>query len=199
MEDISVRIMNKIRRGGRDKFVSSDDFSKIAGDATARQVLKRLEAKGELMKIERGLWYYPKTLIDGTPFFLCEPKRAIEGSMKKNNVRIIQIPTSLHSALHLGENAPRFLTDGPTRHLSISDNISIEGKHSSDTRIFLFKSQKIRNTYILLKFIGEKVVNEEQLKFLDAYTRDHGYGPRISEFDLLPSWMRKKIEGISGR
>lgn len=194
MASISEKIINKIKRGGRDHFVSAADFLDITSDVTARQTLRRLEKCGMLVKINTGLWFYPKALYD-VPIEYCKPESIAVELRKRYGVQSVPIPFDWLAGLNVhSENLPLYFTTGPTKQLNLNSECQVTFQHTADFTIFAFSNVKMRNAYICMKLIGRQCLTEEQIAYIKK--KIHGAWNASTERDslLFKTWMRKVIQ-----
>src|SRR5262245_9136041 len=60
MDSIHDKIANRIQRQGRGKVLTPKDFLDLASRAAADQTLSRLVRAGDLERLGRGLYHYPR-------------------------------------------------------------------------------------------------------------------------------------------
>ena len=68
MQSIDNQIISRIYGHQRGWAFSKNDFVDLGGDAAIRKALSRLEAKGTIRRVIRGVYDYPRisTLLDET-------------------------------------------------------------------------------------------------------------------------------------
>lgn len=191
METISEKIQNRIKRGGREHFVSSDDFMDLTNDATARQTLRRLEKSGMLTKIDTGLWYYPRS-IHGVDIQYCNPEKIAAELKRRYGIQCAPIPSNWLIDMCVSiEDLPLYYTNGPTRQVNLWPNVQATFQHTTDLTIFAISIAKVRDVYICMKLIGPKGLTNEHMEYLKQ--KIHGLHGASFERDsmLLKPWMRK--------
>lgn len=73
MKSINERIEARIVRWKRGRIFFNNDFADLGGSDVIRQVLGRLTKEGKIIRIARGIYYYPKTLAKAGASFLNIP------------------------------------------------------------------------------------------------------------------------------
>lgn len=193
METISEKIQNRIKRGGREHFVSSDDFLDLTNDATARQTLRRLEHSGMLVKIDTGLWYYPRSTY-GVDINFCEPEKIAKELRKRYGIQSVPVPSSWLADMRLPiDDLPLYFTNGPTRQVNLWPTVQATFRHTTDLTMFAISVSKVRDAYICMKLIGQKDFIDDHLEYLNQ--KLHGLHSASYERDLmlLKPWMRKML------
>ena len=191
METISEKIQNRIKRGGRDKFVSSDDFWDLTNDATARQTLRRLEKSEMLTKIDTGLWYYPRSMY-GVDIQYCKPEKIAAELKKRYGIQSAPVPSNWLIDMRVSiEDLPLYYTNGPTRQVNLWPRVQATFQHTTDLTIFAISIARVRDAYICMKLIGHEGLTDERIEYLKQ--KIHGLKGASFERDsmLLKPWMRK--------
>lgn len=191
MITISEKIQNRIKRGGRDNFVSSDDFLDLTNDATARQTLRRLEKSGMLTKIDTGLWYYPRSLY-GVDITYCKPEKIATEIKKRYGIHSSPIPFGWLTDMGVSiAGLPLYYTNGSTRRVNLWPTVQATFQHTTDLTMFAMPNVKMRNAYICMKVIGPKDLTDEHIKYIKHKLNGlHGVSFEKSVM-LLKPWMRK--------
>lgn len=84
-----------------------------------------------------------------------------------------------------------FITDGSQRRVTIGKGKGILFRHSSEMRIFAFKSQLMALIVAALREIGEDNVTEEQLAVIKEHLASVSEEDFNHDMQLAPIWVRK--------
>ncbi|MEI6971959.1 MAG: DUF6088 family protein [bacterium] len=60
MQSVEQQILSRIYGTGRDWIFSQSDFADLGTRAAIDKSLQRLDAKGTIRRVIRGIYYYPK-------------------------------------------------------------------------------------------------------------------------------------------
>ena len=154
---VSNKIENIITQSEKGKLLFVSDFTQYGNYDTVRKSLQRLANKGIIIRISKGIYYYPKTdELFGDLFPTAdEIGKAIA---QRDRARIIPTGAYAQHLLGLSTQIPMnivYLTDGSTRKVKIGNqtiifkktspkNLSFESKLSS-LIIQALKSKKEKN------------------------------------------------------
>ncbi len=154
---VSNKIENIITKSEKGKLLFVSDFTQYGNYDTVRKSLQRLANKGIIIRISKGIYYYPKT---DELFGVLYPTADEIGKAIAQRDRARIIPTGAYAQhlLGLSTQIPMnivYLTDGSTRKVKIGNqtiifkktspkNLSFESKLSS-LIIQALKSKKEKN------------------------------------------------------
>jgi hypothetical protein len=174
-----------------------DDFAKFGSPETVKKALQRLEGSGLLVRLAKGIYWYPKkekelygVKITGEPS-LDEIAKAIA---KRDKARIV--PTGVHALnlLNLSTQVPTnvvYLTDGVARRIKIGTGKGILFKHTSDLKRLAYKSRHLMLIVSAMREIGEGNVYPDELKILKSHFSHITKQEFETDIKLIPVWIRK--------
>jgi hypothetical protein len=197
MESIACQIEKEIKRRSRGKLYFNSDFAAYGSPEAIKKTLQRLEKAKSLMRVAHGIYYYPKIEAKwGNAIIPPTIEEIAQGIAKRDKVRII--PTGVYSlnALGLSTQVPAnivFITDGAARRISIGKGKGILFKHSSETRIFAYKSKILMLIVSALREIGEDNCTETQLAIIKKHLQQVPKSEFNSDIQLAPLWVRKTL------
>jgi Family of unknown function (DUF6088) len=128
MTDIAKKIMKTVRRHGRgNRVYRARDFLHLGSDSAVWQALSRLTKAGEMRRIARGLYDYPRhsKLLDAAVPASTDVVAKSLGAIAKDDIAAanalgVTTAVSVRTA---------YLTGGPTR-MCVVGNRTIELKHA---------------------------------------------------------------------
>ena len=190
-------IKNQVIESGRGTLFFPETFAMSGTSDAVRSALVRLCENKILERIAQGIYYYPK--IDtkwgsgAIPPSIEEIARAIA---KRDKVRIA--PTGAYAVYQLGLSTQIpanvvFVTDGSPRRVAVGKGKGILFKHSSEMRIFAFKSQLMALIAAAMREIGEEKITEEQLSIIKKRLAEVEKEHFDADIQLVPIWVRKKL------
>ena len=100
MDDLKTKILSRVRGKGRGEVYVSKDFLDLGNRAAVDQALSRLVKAGELRRLGRGLFDFPRVNARLGGELSPEPSRVAEAVARKRGGRIT--PSGAHAANALG-------------------------------------------------------------------------------------------------
>ncbi len=197
MESTAYQIENRIKSGSRKKLYFNADFAAYGSPEAIKKTLQRLAKSGLLMRVAHGIYYYPQIEAKwGNTAIPPTIEEIAKGIAKRDKIRIV--PTGIYAlnALGLSTQVPVnivFITDGAARRISIGKGKGILFKHSSETRIFAYKSKILMLIVSALREIGEGNFTVTQLEIIKKHLHEVTYNEFNTDIQLAPLWVRKTL------
>lgn len=174
------------------------DFEDIATDVAIRQALSRMVKRGEIIRVSRGIYCYPRSNpalgLDVIP----PPVEEIAQRLAQRDMVKI-IPTGDHALNQLGLSTQVpgnavYITNGARKKINLGKGRNIVFRESNEFRIFEFKSKIMMLAVSAIRSIGEDNIGEDILTVIREIVRK--VSPEIYRHDLrlAPAWVRKKLE-----
>ena len=189
---VSKIIENIVSKSKQGKLFFVSDLLEYGKYDTVRKTLQRLVKKGVLIRISKGIYYYPKIdKVLGTLYPTAE--EIAKAIAKRDKAKII--PTGAY-ALHLlglSTQIPMnvvYLTDGSARKIKIGNQTIIFKKTSPKN---LYFESKLSSLIIQsLKSLKEDNVNEIVKQKLTDIIKQSGEANKIKK-DIInaPIWIQK--------
>ena len=189
---VSKIIENIVSKSKQGKLFFVSDFLEYGKYDTVRKTLQRLVKKGVLIRISKGIYYYPKIdKVLGTLYPTAE--EIAKAIAKRDKAKII--PTGAY-ALHLlglSTQIPMnvvYLTDGSARKIKIGNQTIIFKKTSPKN---LYFESKLSSLIIQsLKSLKEDNVNEIVKQKLTDIIKQSGEANKIKkDMTNAPIWIQK--------
>ncbi len=193
-------IKNKINESERGTLFFPDDFVAFGSSDAIRSALARLSRNEILIRVAQGIYYYPK--IDtkwGCGIIPPSIEEIADGIAKRDKVRIAPTGTYVLNVLGLSTQVPAnvvFITDGSQRRINIGKGKGILFKHTSEMRIFAYKSHLMQLIVTAMREIGEGNVTEEHLRLLRGHLANVSLEEFNQDIQLAPIWVRKLLTNI---
>lgn len=189
MISIENQISKSISNHKRGKIFFPSNFVKFGSSTAIRQALKRLEEKGVLTRLAKGIYLYPKThKVLGVIY---PPLDDIAITIaKRDKARII--PTGTHALNKLGFSTQVqmnvvYLTDGTPRTIKIN-NGSIKFKIASP-KLLSAKSDTIILIIQALRELGKENIDTEKLSKIYSILQKIDEQTLMHDMKLAPSWI----------
>ena len=194
---ISKQIEQKISILPKGTLLLIDDFNEEYDYETARKVLQRLTNDGQLMRLNRGIYYIPKK-DDLLGIIKPTAEQIAESIAKRDRARIIPTGSFALHKLGLTTQVPMnvvYLTDGSPRKIKV-DNQKITFKRTSPKNLAV-------NHYLSgliiqgLKGIGEGKVDASHIFQIKKIV---GHSGEVSQIKMnvryAPVWIQKIVMKI---
>ena len=201
MYSIEKEILKDLAQKGRGRIFFAQDYYDRWPDSTVRYSLAEMAKEGQIVRLARGVFCFPRLSEYGMKMILPEPGEIAEAVAEKSRIRIV--PYGDQAAYLVGLAAFQFskttyLTDGAPRIIHLSNGRTIEFRHTSEMRIFAFRNRKMQLLSNGIRAVGEdriKSDEKEAIKF-------HVSGVSSEEFDhdlqFCPEWVRDLLLDCRG-
>ena len=189
---VSKKIETIVSKSKKGRLFFVSDFLEYGNYDTVRKTLQRLVKKGVLIRISKGIYYYPK--IDKTLGILYPTTKEIAKSIaKRDRAKIIPTGAYAQHLLGLSTQIPInvvYLTDGSARKINIG-NQTIIFKKTSPKNLYL--ESKLSSLIIQsLKSLKEDNVNETIKQKLSDIIKQSGEAKKIKkDMTNAPIWIQK--------
>jgi len=192
-QSVEKQILRSIYNHKRGKIFFPANFSKFGSSTAVRQALNRLEDKGILLRLARGIYLFPKKhKVLGVLFPTLE-ELAI-AIAKRDKARII--PTGLYALNKLGfsTQVPMnvvYLTDGSPRNIKVGKG-SIKFK-PAPTKLLAARNDKMILIIQALKHIKKDNITQEIKKKITKQLATVPSQDIEHDIKLAPSWINDLI------
>lgn len=191
---ISKQIEKKIKTIPKGTLLLIDDFIEEYDYETARKVLQRLTNDGQLMRLNRGIYYIPKK-DDLLGIIKPTAEQIAESIAKRDKARIIPTGSFALHKLGLTTQVPMnvvYLTDGSPRKIRVG-NQKITFKKTSP-KILAVKHYLSGLIIQGLKEIGEGEVNSSHLSQIEKIiVSSHEVSQVKMNMRFAPVWIQKIV------
>lgn len=192
MQSIDNKILARLRGRGRGCVFFSSDFKQIGDSKSVLKALERLTNKGEILRVTRGIYCYPKIdrqwglgLINPT---YDEIAKAIAS---RDKARIAPTGAQALNMLGLSEQVPMnavYLTDGSARKIRLDGDRGILFKHTAPKNL-AFTNRLAMIVTFALKEIGADNLTAEQEETIAEILRHETKEKVLNDIALMPEWV----------
>jgi len=162
MDDIQATILDRLRGSGGGKAFTPKDFLDVGRRDAVDQALSRLVRKGDICRLGRGLYYYPRTNPRLGIAVQPDIDDIADALARKTGTRIAPSGATAANRLGLSTQVPAkpvYLTDGRSRRVQVGDT-EIVIKHAAPKNLPI--GSGISATVIqALRYIGRDAVTPE--------------------------------------
>lgn len=198
MQSIDGKIVSRIYGLKRGWAFSKNDFKDLAGDDAIRKVLSRLEEKGTIRRVLRGLYDYPrisKLLNEQMGPDLDQVALALA---RKSGWRIQPSENTALNLLGLSAQVPAqavYLSDGPGKSYQIGNRELIFRKRALKESGFKLRESEL--VVQALKALGrERIDSEICSKLVTAIPADI-WSRMVRDTKTAPSWVHEIIRTLA--
>lgn len=195
MQSIKNKIINRIYGKGRGWCYTPKSFSDLGSPEAIRITLHRLEKKGAIRRLSRGIYEYPKK-HPTIGFLSPNPDKIAEAISVRDAIRIRPSGAFAANILGLSNQVPAkivFLTDGSGRRIKIGPR-EIIFKRTTPRNMAGAKSS---GTLILaLKYIGKEQISKDHIKHFRESLSTHIKMKLKKDSIYAPGWICPIIDEI---
>ena len=194
-------MLRTIRAKGRGAVFTPNDFWKLGTRAAIDQGLNRLEKRGVIRRLARGVYDYPRTNHE-LGIFAYPPVEKIAKAITQSQGARIQV-SGAYAANILG-----FSTQVPARIVYLTDGYSKQIKLGKQSLIFrraspkaMKNAGKLSGTVIqALKYLGQKAVTPIVVRQLRQVIKSNSKELIQKELQFAPAWIKKiVVQAISNK
>ena len=196
IESVEKQVDKAISNHKRGKIFFPSNFTKFGSSTAIRQALNRLEDKGVLIRLAKGIYLYPKKheLLGVIQPTIEEIAIAIS---KRDKARIIPTGNNALNKLGLSTQVPMnmvYLTDGTPRTIRVN-NRTIKFKIASPK---LLSTKNETNVLIIqaLRELGKENVDSKVLDKIKKILNKVDINDVKYDIKLAPVWISEIIESL---
>jgi len=196
MESIDDKILSNVKKRGRGHVYFPSDFASYGESKSVLKVLERLVNSQKLVRIARGIYYYPKIDKALGLGVLYPPLEAIaSGIARRDKARIV--PTGLYALNRLGLSTQIpmnivYLTDGSPRKINLGDGRSILFKHTAPKNL-AYQSELAMLIVFALKELTKEQITREDIGKIRELLKSESKERIMADAKLMPSWIKSII------
>jgi len=196
-DSILKSIEAKLKTSNKGRVFFINDFASFGSEDSVRQSLLRLTRKKTIMRLAKGIYYYPKR-DDLLGVMLPSADQIAQAIAKRDKARII--PTGSYALYKLGLSAQIpmnvvYLTDGSARKVQVGRQ-KITFKKTSPKSLAVKHSL---SSLIIqgLRELGEEAMDDKVKEQLKLVIHRSGEQSKVKEnMSLAPVWIQKVISQI---
>ena len=195
-ESVEKQVDKAISNHKRGKIFFPSNFTKFGSSTAVRQALNRLEDKGILIRLAKGIYLYPKKheLLGVLQPTIEEIAIAIS---KRDKARIIPTGINALNKLGLSTQVPMnmvYLTDGTPRTIRVN-NRTIKFKIASPK---LLSAKNETNVLIIqaLRELGKENMDSKVLDKIKKILKKVDLNDIKYDIKLAPVWISEIIENL---
>lgn len=198
MQTIDSKLKSRIYGHGRGAVFTPNDFLDLGGRDAVDKALSRLAARGEVRRLARGLYEYPREHPElGT--LSPDIEKVAKALAGKDRIRLQPAGAYATNLLGLSEQVPAkvvFLTDGPSRTVKIGRQ-EIQLRRTTPRNM----ASAGRLSGLLMqafRHLGHEHITPQRIahlkRTLPAKERRH----LLKDLPLTPTWMHPLFRELAG-
>jgi hypothetical protein len=192
-------ILSRIRCAGRGSVVTPKDFLDMGARAAIDQALSRLARTGDLQRLGRGLYYYPRVNPRLRMAVAPDIDDIAEAIGRQTGSRLI--PSGAVAANRLGLSAqvpakPVYLSDGRSRRVRLGA-VELQVKHVAPKELPV-GSRTGAIVFQALRHLGKDAVNEEVIASVRAALSPKQRRELLEDARYTTDWIRRVAGLIAG-
>ena len=196
MDGIDMAILRQLADRGRGRIFFAQEFYDTWPESTVRYSLSVLAEKGQIVRLARGVFCYPRLSEHGMKMLLPEPDDIAKAIAEKTKVRIVPVgdqAACLVGLTGLSFNRYTYLTDGAPRKINLANGRRIEFRHTSEMRIFAFTNRKMMLISNAIRAIGREYIKEGEREVLKWQLDSVPAAEFEKDIMLCPEWVRDML------
>ena len=193
MASIEDNILTAIQAKGRGSIFFPSDFTSYGEVKAVGKSLERLTAKGDIVRLARGIYSYPEIdTVLGLGILMPSIEQIAETIARRDKARIV--PTGIYAMNKLGlsSQVPMnvvYLTDGAPRKVSLGNGRSIQFKYTTPRNLAFTNPLAMLVTFAL-KEVGKENVTEDITKRIKSVLQKERKENILADEALMPAWIR---------
>lgn len=194
---VQNQVLSRLRQGAAGRVYVSRDFLDLGARAATDQALSRLSRNGQLRRLARGVYHYPKRNdrlgIDVPP----DADAVVSAFARKNGSR--WIPSGALAANRLGLSTqvpakPVYLTDGPPHDIKLGQLV-IQIKHVA--RRQLAASSLSAMVFQALQHIGQDRIDTRIVQVLRRNLTSDQRQALVQDARYAPDWIASIARSVA--
>lgn len=193
MASIEDNILTAIQAKGRGSIFFPSDFTSYGEVKAVGKSLERLTAKGNILRLARGIYIYPEIdTVLGLGVLMPSIEQIAETIARRDKARIV--PTGIYAMNKLGlsTQVPMnvvYLTDGAPRKISLGNGRSIQFKYTTPRNLAFTNPLAMLVTFAL-KEVGKDNVTEDIIQRIKSVLQKERKENILADEALMPAWIR---------
>lgn len=199
MDSTEKRIMQMVKANGEGKVYFPSDFFECGSQKAVSKALQRLVQADVLMRMERGLYCYPRESRWGMGKLPASSDEVLEAYAKRDGFRTGPCPGAAQNALGLSDQVvmnPVYSTDGPTRRIHFYKGFCPIVLYHVSPKVFNYRSHVIMLAVIALNDIGQRDLWQFDMDGMRRVFSKVPYEEIREDLKHTPSWIRQIILNI---
>lgn len=194
---VTKQIENRVHGHGPGWVFSPTDFLDLGSPHTVGMVLTRMVRGGQIRRLARGLYDFPRT---DPQLGLLSPSvdMIAEALARRDGVRLQPSEATAANMLHLSDQVPMrvvYETDGPSRKIKVG-TLTIQFRRRSPRK--MATAGKMSGlVFAALRGLGKRYVTQEQVSHLRQLLSPEDRRCLLQDLPQAPTWMHPFLRYIA--
>jgi predicted transcriptional regulator of viral defense system len=192
-------VQRRIRARGEGAVFTPRDFLDLGSRAAVDQALSRLERRGFIRRVSRGVYDYPRRNERLGITLSPSAEEVVRAVARRDAGRVQVTGAEAANALGLSTQVPArivYLTDGESRRMQIGGQV-VELRHTTPRN--LATAGKVSGTVIqALRHLGREHVDERTVRHLQRVLSEDDKERLRKDRIHAPAWMQPVLLEIAG-
>jgi len=196
MQSIDDKIISSIKKCGRGRVVFASDFVRYGESKSINKALERLVKSATIMRLAKGIYYYPK--IDnklGLGILFPSLETIAEAIAGRDKAKIVPAGAYALNRLGLSTQVPMnivYLTSGSSRNIKIGNGKGIKFIHTAPKNL-AYQNELALLIVLALKEITRGKVTDEHIDHIKKLLQNVPKERIMADLPLMPAWIRTII------
>lgn len=198
MRSLGRLILKRIQGHGRGWVFTPRDFLDLGDRAAVDQALSRLAKTGQVRRLKRGLYDYPRTsprVGTVTP----SGQAIAQAIARRDGADVLVSGAQAANALGLTTQVPAqlvFYTNGPRRTIQ-AGNVAIDFRRTTSARKLQWAKRPGGYVVQALAWLGPELARKQDTRKLAAQLPDAVKRDLLDGIRYLPAWMAPVIRRVA--
>lgn len=194
---ISSQVAKRVRTFSEGEIFFTSDFADIGTATAIKQALFRLCKEQSICRAAKGVYFVPEYDNDlGLGLLFPHSEKIAMAIAQKDGIQIIPTEDFALNGLGLSTQVQTnciYLTNGGTHKVILDNGTTINFVHTSDSRLFRFKSDLFRLIVLAMKAIGENNISKEDLSLLKSHLSRIENDKLKHDLALAQGWIKRTL------
>jgi hypothetical protein len=190
MESVEQLITKEVQKKSHGTLFFPEDFFNLGSSDGVRKALQRLDRKGVIKRVARGIYVYPK-INNYIGLVMPTAEEVAEAIARRDRARTVPTGVSALNALGLSTQVPMnvvLLTDGSSREIKVGKR-KIKFKKTSPRNLSA-KGDISRLAIQALKALGNGKVSESDEQKIIELLKKERHGDLLHDIGIAPEWIQ---------
>lgn len=197
MESVDKQIIRSIKKCGRGLVFYTDKFSHFGTPARVQKAMEQLVASGDIIRVARGIYCYPKIdKVFGLGVLYPGANDIARVIALRDKAQIVPTGEFAQYQLGLTQQIPMniiYLTDGYSRTVKLAKGGTITFKRVAP-RNFAYKNQIAMMVTSALRTMGQSEITEEHIRIVQKHIRAQPKETVFQDLQMMPDWIKLIVQ-----
>ena len=190
---IEEEIFRLLTQRGRGRIFFAQEFYDLWPESSVRFALSILNEDGRIARLARGVFFFPELSDYGMKMILPDIDTIAHAIADKTKVRIV--PYGDQAAYLVGLTTVQisgstYVTDGAPRKIHLANRRLIEFRHTSEMRMFAFRSRKMQLISNAMRALGRENIRIAEIEVLKWRLSEIPHDDFMNDIIFCPEWVR---------